>query len=87
MDPCANVDRIWRRLGRFGRYQVVQLLITLVTIWSAAFSLMSSVFTGKSPYSTYSLTLSILRELTVTCRDILPQVPTHTHMRFIQEIF
>ncbi|XP_048736820.2 organic anion transporter 3-like [Ostrea edulis] len=49
MDPSTNVDHILRNLGKFGRFQALQLLLTFVTIWSAAFSLMSSVFTGYKP--------------------------------------
>ena len=48
MDPSTNVDEIWTALGRFGRFQVCQLLLCWVTILSACFQLLNVVFIGKT---------------------------------------
>ncbi|XP_022330062.2 organic cation transporter protein-like [Crassostrea virginica] len=49
MDPSTNVDEIWTALGRFGRFQVCQLLLCWVTILSACFQLLNVVFIGYRP--------------------------------------
>jgi len=42
----VDVDKILDNLGRLGRYQICQLLIGLVSIWSYGFHMLSIVFIG-----------------------------------------
>ena len=43
----VDVDMIWKTLGQMGRFQMKQLLVMLVSIWSCGFHVLSIVFIGK----------------------------------------
>jgi len=47
MRPVQEVDAVWRALKPWGRYQIVQLLITILDFFPACFAILSAVFTGK----------------------------------------
>lgn len=49
MDPSTNVDEIWIALGKFGKFQVTQLLVAWLTILSLCFQLLNVVFIGYRP--------------------------------------
>ena len=42
----VDVDLIWKTLGSVGRFQLRQLLVMLVSIWSCGFNVLSIVFIG-----------------------------------------
>ena len=46
-ENIADVDKIWIALGRLGRYQMKQLFVCFVCIWSYGFHVLSIVFIGK----------------------------------------
>lgn len=48
MDPSTNVDGIWIALGRFGKFQITQLLVSWISILSLCFQLLNVVFIGKT---------------------------------------
>lgn len=48
-DNIVDVDKIWKALGQLGRFQMKQLIITLVSIWSCGFHVLSIVFIGYRP--------------------------------------
>ena len=44
----VDVDVIWKSLGQLGRFQLRQLIVMLVSIWSCGFHVLSIVFIGNS---------------------------------------
>ena len=42
----VEVDEVWKAVGRYGRFQVVQIFILLVSGLSMAFPVLSGVFEG-----------------------------------------
>lgn len=49
MDPYTNVDEIWIALGKFGKFQITQLLVSWIAILSLCFQLLNVVFIGYRP--------------------------------------
>ena len=47
-DNIVDVDKIWKALGQLGKFQMKQMIITLVSIWSCGFHVLSIVFIGKT---------------------------------------
>ena len=46
MDQATNVDDILIALGKYGRFQKIQILLQVVTMWATGFQLLSGVITG-----------------------------------------
>ena len=44
-----DVDNIWHGLGKWGKFQVRQLIVQMVAIWSCGFHMLSVVFIGMYP--------------------------------------
>ena len=42
-----EVDEVWKRLGRYGRYQLLQVLTLTVAGMSMAYPVLSVVFEGR----------------------------------------
>jgi hypothetical protein len=51
----VEVDEVWKSLGRYGRYQLFQILILAIASVPQAFPVLSGVFEG-----TYKFTLVLL---------------------------
>ncbi|XP_048736819.2 organic cation transporter protein-like [Ostrea edulis] len=49
MDPSTDVDQLWTSLGRFGKFQMSQLMIIWITYIAAGFQLLNVVFIGFRP--------------------------------------
>jgi hypothetical protein len=47
MDPGTDVDKILHSLGKFGKYQKIQLCMILIFVMENSFHLMATVFIGK----------------------------------------
>lgn len=56
MDPYTNVDEIWIALGKFGKFQITQLLVSWIAILSLCFQLLNVVFIGKTFINKNTLT-------------------------------
>lgn len=60
MDPYTNVDEIWIALGKFGKFQITQLLVSWIAILSLCFQLLNVVFIGKTFFNKNTLTFYFL---------------------------
>ena len=45
-----DVDEVWKTLGQFGRYQLLQLTVLVIAALPTAFHILSIVFIGESFY-------------------------------------
>ena len=59
----VEVDEVWKAVGRYGRFQVVQIFILLVSGLSMAFPVLSGVFEG-----TLLMVFNPFAALSVVCR-------------------
>ncbi|GFO07732.1 solute carrier family 22 member 8 [Plakobranchus ocellatus] len=44
----VDVDDVWHYLGRYGRYQVINILLLAFSVWPQSVSILSGVFVGMS---------------------------------------
>lgn len=47
MDPGTDVDNILKTLGRFGKYQIIQMALLTLFVLQNSFHLVSAVYIGK----------------------------------------
>ena len=47
-DDQVDVDQVLRHLGRYGKYQILLYIQTLLGIVPAAINILANVFTGKN---------------------------------------
>lgn len=66
MDPGTDVDKILHSLGKFGKYQKIQLCMILIFVMENSFHLMATVFIGKY-ISTNVYLMSAVTNLEGTC--------------------
>ena len=51
----VDTDTIFKALGQLGRFQLKQLIVTLLSLWSSSFHVLSIVFLGNNELSSKSL--------------------------------
>ena len=66
MDPGTDVDKILYSLGKFGKYQKIQLCMILIFIMENSFHLMATVFIGKYIFTNVYI-ISAVTNLEGTC--------------------
>ena len=44
----VDTDTIFKALGQLGRFQLKQLIVTLLSLWSSSFHVLSIVFLGNN---------------------------------------
>ena len=47
-----EVDEVWKHLGQYGRYQLLQLAVLTLALTPMAFPVLSIVFEGEEPHRT-----------------------------------
>jgi hypothetical protein len=66
MDPGTDVDKILYSLGKFDKYQKIQLCMILIFIMENSFHLMATVFIGKYIFTNVYI-ISAVTNLEGTC--------------------
>ena len=66
MDPGTDVDKILHSLGKFVKYQKIQLCMILIFIMENSFHLMATVFIGKYIFTNVYI-MSAVTNLEGTC--------------------
>lgn len=58
----VDVDGFWRKIGRYGRYQMQQFLVTILAAFPMGTHIVSIVFIGEtlSYYATYLFEIETL---------------------------